>query len=48
VARRYGVTNLPTLVAIGADGKIIEVRSGFKDENDIEELATRAMLDQAL
>lgn len=43
VARRYGVSNLPTLVAIGADGVIVEVRSGLEDENGIEELVQRAM-----
>ena len=48
VARRYGVTNLPTLVAIGADGNIVEVRSGLEDENGIEELVTRAMVKQQL
>ncbi|MET0595251.1 MAG: redoxin family protein [Polyangiaceae bacterium] len=48
VARRYGVSNLPTLVAIGADGKIVEIHTGFKDEHDIEELVMRAMVTQAL
>jgi thiol-disulfide isomerase/thioredoxin len=48
VARRYGVSNLPTLVAIGADGKIVEIRTGLEDENGIEELVSRAMIKQAL
>jgi cytochrome c biogenesis protein CcmG/thiol:disulfide interchange protein DsbE len=48
VARRYGVSNLPTLVAVGADGKIVEIRTGFKDEHDIEELVSRAMMSQQL
>jgi thiol-disulfide isomerase/thioredoxin len=48
VARRYGVSNLPTLVAISADGTIVEMRSGLEDEKGIEELVTRAMINQAL
>jgi thiol-disulfide isomerase/thioredoxin len=48
VARRYGVEYLPTLVAIGADGKIIEMRTGPEDENGIEELVRRALVNQAL
>jgi cytochrome c biogenesis protein CcmG/thiol:disulfide interchange protein DsbE len=48
VARRYGVTNLPTLVAIGADGKIIAVHTGMESESGIEELVTKAMVNQAL
>ena len=46
VARRYGISNLPTLVAIDGNGKIVEVRtgfSGFDDEKRIEELVDRAM-----
>jgi len=48
VARRYGIINLPTLAAIGADGKIVEVRPGLEDENAIEELVSRAMISPAL
>jgi cytochrome c biogenesis protein CcmG, thiol:disulfide interchange protein DsbE len=37
-ARRFGVKGMPTSVLIGADGKVLWVREGFRDEerNELE------------
>ena len=43
VAQRYGVSNLPTLVVIDPNGKVVAVRTGLEDEGDIEDLVSRAM-----
>jgi len=43
VAQRYGVSNLPTLVVIDPQGKVVAVRTGLEDEGDIEDLVSRAM-----
>ncbi|HKQ70383.1 MAG TPA: TlpA disulfide reductase family protein [Polyangiaceae bacterium] len=44
VARRYGVTNLPTLVVIDARGNVVAIRTGIEDESSIEELVAQAMM----
>ena len=43
VARRYGVSNLPTLVLIDRQGNVVSVRSGLEDEGAIEGLVAEAM-----
>jgi peroxiredoxin len=43
VAQRYGVSNLPTLVVIDPEGKVVAVRAGLEDEGAIEDLVSRAM-----
>lgn len=43
VAGKYGVQNLPTLVVIDGEGKIVAVRSGFEDEGQLEELVQQAL-----
>lgn len=48
VARRYGVSNLPTLVVINPEGKVVAVRTGIEDERAIEALVSQAMVSQAL
>jgi thiol-disulfide isomerase/thioredoxin len=43
VAQRYGVTNLPTLVVINAQGNVVAVRVAPEDEGTIEGLLAQAM-----
>jgi cytochrome c biogenesis protein CcmG/thiol:disulfide interchange protein DsbE len=43
VARRYGISNLPTLVVINAAGHVIAVRTGIEDESSLEDLVNEAM-----
>jgi cytochrome c biogenesis protein CcmG/thiol:disulfide interchange protein DsbE len=43
VAQRYGVTNLPTLVVINAQGNVVAIRVAPEDESTIEGLVTQAM-----
>jgi cytochrome c biogenesis protein CcmG, thiol:disulfide interchange protein DsbE len=48
VARKYGVTILPTLVVIDPQGNVVAVRSGLEDEGAIEGLVAQAMSRAAL
>jgi len=34
VARRFGVETMPSSVLVGADGKVIAVHQGFRDEDE--------------
>ncbi len=43
VARRYGVSNLPTLVVINAEGRVVAIRTGLEDESSIEDLVSQAL-----
>lgn len=43
VAAKYGVTTLPTLVVIDAEGKVVAIRSGLADEGQLEEMLQQAM-----
>jgi thiol-disulfide isomerase/thioredoxin len=43
VAHRYGVSNLPTLVVINAQGNVVAIQSGIEDESAIEDLVNQAM-----
>lgn len=43
VAARYGVTTLPTVVLIDAEGNIVAIRTGLADEGTLEELFLMAM-----
>ena len=43
VARRYGVSNLPTLVMINPQGNVVAIRTGVEDESAIEDLVTSAL-----
>ncbi|MEY4561261.1 MAG: hypothetical protein RLZZ618_538 [Pseudomonadota bacterium] len=35
-AKRFGVTGMPTSVLVGADGKVVQVHSGFRPEQRVE------------
>ncbi len=43
MARRYGVSNLPTLVVINAEGRVVAIRTGLEDESSIEDLVKQAL-----
>ena len=43
VATSYGVENLPTLVVISREGKIIAVRSGVTTDSELEKLVTQVL-----
>lgn len=42
VSRRYGVDGLPTLVVVSPSGKIVAVRAGLTDEDELERLIRKA------
>jgi cytochrome c biogenesis protein CcmG/thiol:disulfide interchange protein DsbE len=42
-AARYGVQNLPTMVVVSREGKVLAVRTGMTDDGDLEELVKRAL-----
>ncbi len=42
-AHAYAVENLPTLVVIGKDGKVLAVRTGVTDDAELERLVTSAL-----
>jgi len=43
VAAKYGVTTLPTVVVIDAEGNIVAIRSGLADEGQLESLIQQAL-----
>ncbi|MBL8613451.1 MAG: TlpA family protein disulfide reductase [Myxococcales bacterium] len=43
IARAFHVENLPTLVIIGKDGKIVAVRTGITSDSELDRLAREAM-----
>ena len=43
VAELYGVQNLPTLVVISREGKILAVRTGVTSDSELEKLVTQAL-----
>ena len=42
-AAAYGVENLPTLVVVSRDGKILAVRTGVTSDAELERLVTQAL-----
>ena len=43
VAPKYGVENLPTLVLVSKEGKILAVRTGVTSDSELERLVTSAL-----
>jgi cytochrome c biogenesis protein CcmG, thiol:disulfide interchange protein DsbE len=43
VAPKYGVENLPTLVVVSREGKILAVRTGITSDSELEKLVTSAL-----
>ena len=43
VSRRYGVDGLPTLVVVSPSGKVVAVRAGLTDEDELERLIRKAL-----
>jgi cytochrome c biogenesis protein CcmG/thiol:disulfide interchange protein DsbE len=43
VSRRYGVEGLPTLVVISPAGKVVAVRTGLTDDEELERLVRKAL-----
>ncbi|HEY3595198.1 MAG TPA: TlpA disulfide reductase family protein [Polyangiaceae bacterium] len=43
VARLYGVSNLPTLIVINAEGHIVAVETGYAGESSLEDLVNQAL-----
>jgi thiol-disulfide isomerase/thioredoxin len=41
IARKYGVTSLPTLVVISKEGKIVAVRNGLTSDGALDEIIRR-------
>jgi thiol-disulfide isomerase/thioredoxin len=42
-ANKYGVQNLPTMVVVSREGKVLAVRTGVTDDRELEELIKRAL-----
>ena len=42
VSRAYGVEDLPTLVVVSREGKIVAVRTGVTDGPELEQLVQKA------
>ncbi|HSY22010.1 MAG TPA: TlpA disulfide reductase family protein [Polyangiaceae bacterium] len=43
VSRRYGVEGLPTLVVISPAGKVVAIRTGLTDDEELERLIRKAL-----
>ncbi|MCL2722860.1 MAG: redoxin family protein [Polyangiaceae bacterium] len=43
IASKYGVNNLPTLVLVSKEGKIVAVRRGVTSDSDLERLIRREL-----
>lgn len=43
IARAYGVENLPTLVVVSREGKIVAVRQGVTSESELERIVRRVL-----
>jgi cytochrome c biogenesis protein CcmG, thiol:disulfide interchange protein DsbE len=44
IAQAYGVHNLPTLIVVSRQGKIVAVRQGMTEASEIEKLLEKALL----
>jgi cytochrome c biogenesis protein CcmG, thiol:disulfide interchange protein DsbE len=43
IAGGYGVENLPTLVLVSREGKVLAVRTGITDDAELESLVREAL-----
>jgi hypothetical protein len=43
VAPKYGVENLPTLVLVSKEGKVLAVRTGVTSDSELDRLVTSAL-----
>jgi thiol-disulfide isomerase/thioredoxin len=43
VAPEYGVENLPTLILVSKDGKVLAVRTGITSDSELERLVSQAL-----
>ncbi|WP_394834033.1 redoxin domain-containing protein [Pendulispora rubella] len=43
ISHAYGVSNLPTLVILSREGKVVAVREGFTDASELESLLKRVL-----